>query len=337
MTLPKISHSQIVAWRQCEQRWMYRYQQKLVPKRLERPLHMGNWVHSCLEAHYGGGDWKVAHASYVKQYDKLFDEEKLALDKGNSKRKSEDREDYEPLPRQVERIMASYLWYNRNEKIKVLGVEKLFELQITGDDGLEYILVGVLDLIYEDTDGLIWIRDHKVWDEIPDEGAFHTMDPQLTIYLHGAKEALGVEAAGIEYSYVRSAAPTVPTLRKKDGQLSEAAISTDYPTVFRFLRENNLEPRDYRGVLEPLAASSPFLRRYRLPRSEVVTAQILADASQTAAEIINHDHTVRNITRQCSWCPYQQLCRGELFGLNMDYLKKDRYMIEDKRPVRVVT
>jgi hypothetical protein len=333
MTLPKVSHSQISLWRQCQQRYGYRYTQRLVPKRLERPLHLGSWVHSCLQAHYEGKDWKTAHASYVKQYNKLFDEEQRQLDRGTSKKKSDD--DLEPLPKQVERIMASYLWYYRNEKIKVLGVEVRFELRVVDEDGLEYILVGVLDLVYEDEDGLIWIRDHKVWGEIPNEGAFHTMDPQLTIYIHGAKEAMGIEAAGIEYSYIKSVAPTLPKLNK-DGSISKQEISTDYPTVFTFLKKNGFDPKEYRDTLAPLAASSPFLRKYRLPRSEGVVEKIMEDADRTAREIFNStlNTNVRNITRDCDWCPYQQLCRGELFGLDMAYLRENNFTIEGKRPKR---
>jgi hypothetical protein len=323
---PTISHSQIVAWRNCQQKWHYRYGERLVPKRHERPLYLGNWVHSCLEEHYKGNGWKVGHAPYVAQYNKMFDEEKERLDKGSSKSKGP----WEPLPEQVRRIMESYLWYNRNERIKVLGVEVEFRLEVRDESGVLYVLVGKIDLIYEDEDGLIWIRDHKIWGEIPDERAFHTMDPQLTIYLHGARGALGVEAAGIEYSYVKSSAPTVPSLRK-DGELSEAAITTDYPTLYRFLKANGKDPGQYKGILTPLAASSPFLKRLRLPRAPQVAERVLADADRTAREILDHDGTVRNITRDCSWCVYEALCRAELFGLDTSYMRRAQFERE-KRP-----
>lgn len=345
----KLSHSQITKWRQCQKAWDYRYGQKLVPKRAERPLYVGTWVHSLLEAHYKGEDWKKAHAVYVRQYNKLFEEEQRQLDRGSSKKKNDD--DLESLPSQVERIMASYLWYHRHENAETLATEVRFELPIENPDGVKYILVGVIDRIKRDADGLIVIEDHKVWGDLPDESAFHTMDPQLSIYLMGAEQVLGIQADAIEYNYIRSVAPTMPSLnkpeRKRDAdgklikppeyeppELSAKEISTDYPTLFTFLKKNGKDPANYKGVLAPLAASSPFLKRYRMHRSDIVTAKILRDMNASAREIINHGEPVRNITKQCDWCPYQQLCRGELYDLDMSYLKRDRFTIESKRPVR---
>ena len=322
MTLPTISHSQITTWRDCQQKWDYRYGQRLVPKRIERPLHVGSWVHACLETHYGTGNWRIGNAPYAAQYEKLFDEEKQRLDRGKSKKKTDD---FEPLPSQVERIVRSYIWYNRHEKIETLAVEVKFHLTVEG-----YELVGVIDQIYRDSDGLIWIRDHKIWDELPDEGAFHTMDPQLTIYLHGAKEALGVEAAGVEYNYVKSQAPSFPS-KNKDGSISRAEITTDYPTTFRWLKENGYDPAQYTDLLAPLAAASPLLRRYRLPRAEVVTDRILADTDRSAREILGHATPVRNIGRHCSWCSYQSLCRAELYGLDTTFMRSRDFMSEAER------
>ena len=325
-SLRKISHSEIAAWRDCQQKHDYRYNQRIVPVRRERPLYLGSWVHACLEAHYGQGNWRIGHAKYVKEYSKLLDEEQRHLDRGPSRRKNDD--DLEPLPSQVERIMRSYLWYYRRDTARTVGVEVRFELDM-GD----YILVGVIDQVYVDDDGLYWIRDHKVWTEIPDEQAFHTMDPQLTIYLHGARAALGIEAAGIEYNYLRSQAPTLPKLNK-DGSISKNEIVTDYPTVYRFLRDNGCSPADYRGLLAPLAASSPLLRRYRLPRSEVVTERILRDVSRSAHDIMASTEPVRNITRSCSYCSYAQLCRGELYGIDTAWMRSLNFEVEKPRRKR---
>lgn len=323
--LPTISHSQVSTWRECEQRWEYRYGQRLVSKRIERPLHLGSWVHACLEAHYKFGDWRRGHKVYLADYNKLFEEEKLMLDKGKSKKQSMDRADYEPLPSQVERIVRSYLWYYRKHKEETLAVEVEYHLPREG-----YIQHGVIDRIYRDSDGLIWVQDHKVWDDIPlTEGTLHTVDPQLTIYLEGAKEALGIEAAGVEYNYVRSSVPSFPS-KNKDGSLSKSEVATDYPTAYRWLKENGYDPREYSDLLLPLMGASPFLRRHRLPRNEVVTARVLADFDRSAAAIVGHVDTVRNIGRHCDWCPFQTLCRNELYGMSTKALRDMNFVVEDK-------
>lgn len=332
MSLPVFSHSQIALYRQCQKRYDYRYRQKLVPKRVERPLFIGNWVHRCLETHYGQGDWKIGHREYLKQYGKLLDEEKKRLDRGTSKAKDDDK--IEPLPVQIKRIMDSYVWYNREEKIKTLFVEVPINLTVQDEHGDVYVLTMVLDQVYEDEDGLVWVRDNKIWGELPDVNAFHTMDPQLTIYLEGLKKEKGIEAVGVEYNYVQSRAPSFPSINKsgpRKGQISESAIVTDYPTVYRWLKANDYDPSQFRSTLEPLAGASPLLRRYRQPRIQLVTDRIFAELDQTAREIMGNTPAVRNITRDCNWCPYQAVCRAELYDLDTSHMRRTQFMTEKER------
>jgi hypothetical protein len=324
---PTISHSQIQSWRGCQQRWDYAYRQKLVSKRVERPLTFGLWMHKALETHYGPEqDWRVGYAENLALYDKLFDEEKLKLDKGKSKKKSDDRADFEPLSSQVERSVKSYVWYNRKERQRTIAVEVEFHLDM-GD----YYLHGFIDRIYEDLDtGLIIVQDHKTVDDLPDESAFHTMDPQTTIYFRGAQEALGVQAQAVEFNYIWSSAPSFPS-QNQNGSISKSAISTDYPTLRQWLDDHGFDAKDYTDLLVPLYKQSPFLRRYRLPRQDLVTNKIIADADRSAHEILNHEYVIRDISRQCNWCPYMQVCRAELFGMDTTALRKNTFLSESER------
>jgi len=329
--LPHISHSQIKTWRQCEQQWDYKSGQKLVPRRTERKLRIGSWAHACLEGHYRDGDWRIAHAEYTKAYRNLFEEERLMLDDGP-----------EPLPRQVARIMRSYKWYRRNEGWKVIAVEQDFEVPITVTllhsigiptppmppiDHPLWLFKGRIDLIIEDPDGLLWVVDHKTTDKIPDQGAFHAMEPQLILYPWAAEVALGIKTAGVIYNYLRSSPPTKPKLNK-DGSVSATKILTDYPTAATFLRENGRDLADYSDYLLPLKADSPYLARYFLPREQAVTQRILAETATTARAIIEHSEVTRNVTLQCEWCPYKQLCRAELFGLDTHLMRERDFVRE---------
>lgn len=335
---PVFSHSKISSWRSCQQAWHYHYDEQLSPKRLERPLHLGSWVHACLEAYYGPTrDWRTGHKSYLDQYNKMLPDERFRLDRGNSKKRSEDPDDYEPLPMQVERIVRSYIWYyEKNTLTKVnertLGVEMPFWL-----DRGDYILHGIIDRIYIDLDlgeDFVIIEDHKVWTEIPDESQFHTMDPQLTIYLPGA-EALGVQAQAVEYNYAVSSPPGLPKYNKDgslkgynkaDGTVNTAWTNTDYPTLYRSLKAKGLDPADYLSVLAPLQRKSPYLQRHRLARNPSVTAKILAETDTTVHEIMAHERTVRSIGRGCTYCPYVNLCRAELYDLDTTYIRKSQFM-----------
>lgn len=316
----EVSWSELKTFQRCPKQWDYKYDQRLVPKKKVRPLFLGSWIHACLESHYKQGDWKLGHALYLAEWNKLFDEEKLAL-------RTRGKTVGPPLPELVERIMRSYLWYYRGDGWKVYAVEQKFKFEVTVD-GLTFIFKGIIDLIIEDEEGHLWIIDHKSASTIPEATAFHAMDPQLMLYPWGAEIEWGLEVTGIIYNYVKSKPPSIPQINK-DGSLSRRKILTDFPTAVRFFRENGYDPNDFRDILLPLRKRSPFLRRYRLPREDYVTNQIVADARGTIGAIAAGGHRSRTITRDCArMCPYHDLCRAELNGFDTEHMRKMDFTIK---------
>lgn len=324
--LKAISWSELKTFQRCPKQHQYKYVDRLVAKGKQRPLYLGSWVHSCLEQFYIGGDWKIGHAPYLKDYNSLFEEERVALETKRGKRGR-------PLPEIVEQIMKSYVWYYRDEGWKVIATEQAFEVDTPLKiNGRVQPLQGIIDLIAEDPEGRWWVIDHKTASTIPDAGAFHAMDPQLMLYPWAAKEAWGWDIAGVIYNYVKSKPPGIPQLTAKTGQLSKRKIVTDYPTLFRFLKKNGYDPNDFRDQLRPLRRKSPFLRRYRLPRESVVTKEVLLDALTTAKHIREDKRRYRVITRDCSsQCSYHDLCRAELNGFDTSIMRKQNFTPKEER------
>jgi hypothetical protein len=316
-----LSWSQVKVWMRCQKQWEYKYQRRLQAIKRQTALFVGSWVHKCLETHYSQGDWKIGHREYVAEWDKLMVEEREHLSK---KYKGT------PLPKIVERIVKSYLWYYRHEEWEVIAVEVPFEVPLKDN----ILINGIIDLIIKDENGLYWVINHKTASNIPESGAFHAMDPQLMVYPWAAKKLLGIDVAGVIYNYVKSKPPTVPQLTKA-GAISKRKIVTDYPTAYRFLVKNELAPADFTDFLKPLRKKSPFLRRYRLPREKIVTKTILGDFYEASKQIetIGHGQTrhIRNITKDCSkFCDYHDLCRGELNGGDMTYMIKHNFTYREK-------
>lgn len=329
-----ISWSQVNTRRRCEKKWAYKYLHRLQPKRRGRALHIGNWLHRCLETFYLEDDWRIGHQEYLDEWDKLFDEEKELLSKKTTRAKS-----WTPLPEQIERIMKSYIWYYKNDGWKVYAVEEEFEIvigQFMDSQGniIKVYANGRIDLIVEDEEGNFWVVDHKSTGNIPEPGAFHAMNPQLILYPVGIKESEGIKAAGIFFNYISSKAPSIPQLTKKTGQISRRKVKTDYPTYRRFLKENGYDPADFQEILRPLRKRSPFLRRYRLPREKKVTATILRDFVAGAKDIHESKQKKfhqRNITKECaSFCEFHDLCRGELNGADMSHMRKTMFTVREK-------
>lgn len=318
------NQSRIKVFNRCPKQYEYKYIDLLEPKRKSRPLFLGSWVHSALETHYTKGDWRVGHKLYVDQWNKLFKEEKLALQVKGKKLGA-------PLPELVERIIKSYLWYYRDDGWKPVMVEQILEVETPlVIKGKRFVFKGRLDLVVEDDEGLLWLVDHKTASTIPQATSFHAMDPQLMLYPWAAKIQYGIDLAGIVYNYVKSKPPSIPKLNK-DKSLSRRKISTDYPTLVRFLKANGYDINDFREVLIPLRKKSDFLRRYRLPREPFVTKEILKDTLSTVKRIEDTKRFVRVITRDCSrQCAYHNLCRAELNGFDTQMMRTSDFVIGEE-------
>lgn len=313
-----INNSQLRTWRHCEQQWDYRYGQHLIPRRKDRPMHIGLWLHAALETHFSQGDWRVGHNIYLTEYNGLFDEEREMLD----------GKENEPLPLRIERIIEAYLWQWRNDKWKVIQTEFDWRATYVTAKGVHIPFGGRGDKLVQDADGLYWIVDYKSVDQIPPESAFHAMDPQLILYPWGMQQQFPkMKIAGIIYDYLRRRPPSIPKLNQ-DGTLSKKPIVTDRPTAFKFLISEGKNPEDFSDWLNDLEATHELFARYKLPTNEEATRRILREAAATALRIQNHKMTTRNVTRDCGRCPYQQVCRAELFGLDTTFMRKKDFTIE---------
>ena len=317
-----VSWSEIKTFQRCPKQHEYKYDQRLVPVKKARPLFLGSWFHAALESHYKGGDWRIGHQMFLDEYNKLFEEEREELDKRGK------------LPDIVSRGIKSYLWYYKDDGWKVREIEREFEVDtplVLG--GVRQRLKGIIDLVVEDEEGLLWIVDHKTASTIPEPTAFHAMDPQLMLYPWAAKIAFGWDIAGIYYNYVRSRAPTVPKLNK-DGSVSRRKVVTDYPTLMRFIRDNGLDPDNFVEQRKILRRKSPFLRRYKYPREKYVTKEILLDALSVTKHIREDKRRSRTITRDCArMCPFHDICRAELNGMDTTMMRQQNFTLKEVKLV----
>ncbi len=324
----ELSWSEVKTFQRCPKQWEYKYLQRLQPKEKRRAPYLGNWLHACLETYYHDGDWKIGHQLYVDEYNKLFDEEKEEIDKK-----------YGPMPSQVERIIRSYLWYYKNEGWKVIATEQDVLAMLKPPIWVK----GRLDLLVEDEEGLIWLVDHKSTALIPEQNAYHATDPQLMIYPWAIERMkfLGIKVAGVIYNYIKSRPPTIPKMTA-GGAVSKRKVATDYPTLYRFLVKNKIDPNHsvFTSDLRSLQKKSPFLQRYRMPREAVVTKGILSDFYHSGMDIFEkrnrvedgaNVHFVRNITKDCQrMCSFHDLCRQELNGFDSSFIRKSRFDIREK-------
>lgn len=312
--VPIVTHSMLKTFRECPRKTLYKYADRLKPKQQAKPLKRGNWIHTLLETHYGGGDWRDAHRLLSLRFDELFDEEKDVLG---------------DLPREIQRIMGAYFWHYENDADwKVLQVEMTIETELPGVG----LYRGRIDALVDTPFGLYAV-DHKSHKTLPDMD-FRLRDAQSALYVWALRK-LGYDVQGFIWNYIRYLAPKDVRFNK-NGSLSKRQGETTYDVAYRSIRRQGRDPRDYVDLLLPLKRRryvhggpqlSPFFRRSILEKDDDMIRQLVREAIHTSRRMnsypfLKRDWVERNNGRACDWCSYKDLCSVELFGGNVQQVLK---------------
>lgn len=310
-----LSNSSFKTLQRCEYKYVLKYVDGLVPKRKQRPLYLGTWIHLLLQEKYRpNGMWKAVQQKLVREYAHLLPEEKEHL--GN-------------LPEITTTIMEGYerTWATDHADWKILETEKSVELPISQD----FTYVARLDVIAEDDDG-VWIWDHKTHKGKQPSEDYRTSDPQSSLYNWVYEKLTGIKPAGFVFNYLRTKPPAVPRLLKNGKGISRAAnIDTNWYTLMKTLRQYNLDPNDYREELAAARArNKSFYDRVFIPRPAGVINNLLRDIRQKLPRIKElHEgaRPTRNLTYECDRsCEYRILCLTELTGGDGTYIRRNDYM-----------
>lgn len=321
------THSMIKTFRRCPKQAEYKYVHRLKPKRLGSPLKRGTWVHSLLEAHGKGQDWRKVHADYTRQFNELFDEEK---------------DYYGDMPREIMTIFKSYLWHYANDPWEWIDNE--FQLEAMLPDGTVYR--GKVDGLIRNQNGL-WLVDHKTHATLPDHN-FRLLDAQSALYLWAAQES-GLEVNGFIWNYIRWKAPSTPELLKDGSRLSKRMGDTDYPTFVRALKELK-ETRGYKITAEDRQKAeylksqryefgklqtSDFFRRDILEKSPDMIERVVQGAYTTSLRMHEYDFDFvdgveRVPDRSCTFsCSFTDICTAELLTGEDSLLRRQNYTVGD--------
>lgn len=319
--LIEVSFSELKTWRRCQRMHHYKYVEKIQKRTKALPLYKGSVVHSCLEYHYKGKNWKNAWKIFKEEFDKLFPEEKAV---------------YGDLPSEVARLMQGYTAYYKDEEWEVVKdkkgkpiVEREFRVRIPKT---RVVVHGVIDLIIQDEYG-IWVVDHKTVKKEPPSAEFRMSDVQTTLYFWVVLtlcEKWGINPKhlrGAIFNYIRTEPPKEPELLKTGG-MSKRVIDTCWMFYRAALKKAGLDPKDYLDMREKLKGNeAKFYHRHRMDKPKSLMKILLQEAVFTAYQIESfHDSVARTLDKSCEWgCDYKELCYAELQGLDTDSLRKKLY------------
>lgn len=214
-------------------------------------------------------------------------------------------------------------------------------------------MVGYVDEVYYDERrNLVVVRDHKTHKTLGTRtSAEDMMDSQLQVYAWGASPTITAWGYGpvkaVAYDRVRTTAPKQPKLTAT-GTLSKSVTDYDLPTYLSFAAgpdgtgapwgeegayyvsgKKKGEPKFgtyhaedsvVRALSDPAAASTWQQRTLTPLNRNIVTTHLRAavdtslDITATRARVAETGAAGRNLTNDCKWCPFAELCRAEMTG-----------------------
>jgi hypothetical protein len=307
------SHSNISCFRECPQKWRYRYLEKLRPRRTALPLRRGSLLHEALEEHYAGRKWLKPIKAYEKEYRTLTPEEK---------------EEYGDLPGDARRIMEGYFRHWDDSDWEVVGTEVDAVVELA--DGMPFRLI--IDLVFRAPDGSLWIMDHKTVANFQDT-KYLFIEPQLPRYfwstlrlteeqhveLFGEVLDFERDLRGVIFNEISTTAPTPPEVLKSGELTRRKNLRCDPHTYRQAIKDNGLSEDDYEDVLSHLELTygDKFFRRTILARDPVLTETTMVETLWTAHAIeraVTFAEFPRHVSRGCSWCDFFDPCTVELNG-----------------------
>jgi hypothetical protein len=318
MAVFKINQSKVKAWRQCRLQYHYKYVMGLSPKIIKRAFTFGSMVHKMIEA-YAEGD------------DPMEVLDQIGLENANLFRA--EREMYGEIVSDIRHIMEEYFayWAERGDDIRYWrhnkrSAEHYFELEL--EPGI--LMKGTIDAIGK-AKKLRWLVEHKTFSRMPNED-FRWRNLQSAVYIR-AIEMLGWgNIDGTLWDYIRSKPPSKPELLKS-GQLSKRSIDTLPNVLLATLNEYGLDPNEYPELIEAAKAGRNkfFIRTFTPVNREVVDA-VFHDYVDTVHEIVDlHGKSkTRFMGQHCDYCQFNQLCRAELTGGDVDFLIEREYKRDEE-------
>lgn len=310
-----VSQSKVKSWRKCRRQYSYKYVEGLRPKKKKRPLQFGDLIHKMIEAH--------ADAEDPFQ---LLD--KIALEKG--KMFAAEREMYGDIINDIRSIMTEYFDYwgesslvylRRNKK----SAEHEFEIELF--DGVSF--KGKIDAVGKNND-LRCLVEHKTFTRMPSED-HRWRNIQSSVYIR-ALDILGWSVEATLWDYIKSKPPIKPDILKS-GAMSTKVIDSLPNVIMGVIEQNNLDPSKYSEFIALIKNNrDSYFKRINTPVNKKIVDCVFDDFVSTAKEIVElHGKSQeRTIDLHCDYCEFEPLCRAELLGMDVDFIKSREFSTNEK-------
>lgn len=307
-----ISYSRFSTYLRCPYSHFLRYVEGLSSIKPSRPLHFGSDFHKLLEVR--------ANPKRVKtEWRKIKDD----FYRMPASWQTDLGENY---PDDIKVIFQDYQAKWKGSPLPT-ATEQPFDITIGNVKGEPIIFVGVIDEIYEDDKGFD-LGEHKTFSKPPDMNTL-VMNTQKSLYCKAAELLWGELPRKVKWDYIKSSPAAYPIWLEKSNRFSTAKNSNI--TQRSFLRACK-----EKGITEPdiLAQSQQYQgneNNFFFRVEQDVYPEMVEDVFDgfvyTCKDIIRRGskNKTKNITRDCAWCDYRDICMAEMSGGDRDYIIKEHF------------
>lgn len=312
-----ISYSRVSNYLRCPYAHYLRYVEGLSGIAPVRPLHFGSDFHKLLEV-------RSKKSRVKEEWNRMRDE----FYQMPASWQSELGDNY---PEDLKTIFSDYMNHWKGTPLPT-STEHSFKLPIGEENGEEIVFVGVIDELYE-YDGGIDIGEHKTFSTPPNMN-FLMMNAQKSLYCKAAEIMWGKLPKKVRWDYIKSSPAKYPVWLEKSGRFSTAASKDITPRSWiRACKEKGIEDPEIlkQGEAYKGNENNFFFRVDQDVYPEMVES-VFNGFVYTCRDIINRgrENTVKNLTKDCSWCEFRDVCMAEMSGGDREYVISEKFTRKER-------
>lgn len=214
--------------------------------------------------------------------------------------------------------------------------ERPFEIEIGSFKGEPIIFNGIIDEVYKyrrNGEKMCKLGDHKTFNRKPDQNVL-VMNTQKNLYAKAMYIMTGVMPKSFIWDYIHSTPASMPIWLPKSGKFSQAKSNNITPFSWRracelkgitdieVLRQGNMYVNNV----------SNFFFRCELDIVPSMVDNIFDGFKYTCRDIVRqgHKNKTKNMTPDCKFCEYRDICFTELTEGDVDNLIAREYEIHER-------
>lgn len=322
-----ISHSRVACYLSCPYKHYLAYEIGVAVDKPVRPLRFGTDFHKLLELRNRPEELEEAKKAIEDAYYQM-----------PATWQSDLGEDYLQA---LNEIFMDYCTLYK-DTMQPTETEHEFNIEIGKLNGEPVIFKGVIDELYKrkHKDGQKYIKlgEHKTFNKKPDHNVL-VMNTQKNLYAKAVQLLFGFLPETVIWDYIHSTPADEPVWLTKSNRFSNAKSTKITP--FSYIRacerhnviddETLVKARQYEENIQN------FFFRCEMDIIPSMVDQVWWSFKHAARQIVLHGHKnkIRNMTKDCAFCDFRDICYTQLTGGNLENLIQTKYTVTKRDDITV--